>query len=74
MGKLFLEFFGFIGCCLGFLGGVLLALLSGDYWPIALGVAVLAFTAYPRAKGWLLDLIAARKAARLESSKNAGNE
>lgn len=64
MAKLLLEFCGFIGCCVGFIGGILVCCLCGDYWPIAIGVAILGFAAYPRARGWLLDLIDARKEAR----------
>ena len=74
MGKLFLEFFAAGACALGILGGLLLSLFSGDYWFISLGIVALGATAYPRVKGWVLDLMDARKAARLESSKNAGNE
>ena len=63
MGKLLLEFCGLIGCAAGFIGGICVCCLCGDYWPLAIGVAILGFAAFPRVRGWWNDLNGARKAA-----------
>ena len=61
--KLFAEFFGALFSVFGLIGGVLLALFSGDYVFIAFFICVLGYAAYPRVRGWWDDLREARKAA-----------
>lgn len=62
MGKLILEFFGLIGCATGFVGGILISLLCGDYWYIAAGIVALGVAAFPVIRKWWGDLNGARKA------------
>jgi len=54
--KQILELIGLGGCALGFLGGILVCLLCGDYWFIAIGIGVLGFAAFPKVKVWWDDL------------------
>ena len=66
--KQILEFIGLIGCALGFLGGILVCLLCGDYWFIAIGIGVLGFASFPKFKGWWDDLNGKIKALRKEDA------
>ena len=66
--KQILEFLGLIGCAAGFLGGILVCLLCGDYWPLAIGIGILGFTAFPKAKGWWDDLNGKIKSLRKEDA------
>ena len=66
--KQILEFIGLGGCALGFLGGILVCLLCGDYWFIAIGIGVLGFAAFPKFKGWWDDLNGKIKALRKEDA------
>ena len=59
--KQILEFLGLLGCALGFVGGIIVCLLCGDYWPIAIGVLVLGIAALPRFLAWWKDLNEIRK-------------
>ena len=56
MFKKFAEFFGCCFCAAGFIGGILICCLTGDYWPLAIGIGVLGYAAFPRVKGWFKDL------------------
>lgn len=56
MFKKFAEFFGCAFCAVGFIGGILICCLMGDYWPLAIGIGVLGFAAFPRVKAWFIDL------------------
>lgn len=53
--KKFGCFFGIVFCLLGLLGGIGYAIYGGGY-PIAVGVAVLGYAAYPKFKSWLNGL------------------
>jgi hypothetical protein len=66
--KQILELTGLAGCALGFLGGILVCLLCGDYWFIAIGIGVLGYTAFPRCKGWWDDLNCKFKTLRKEDA------
>lgn len=55
MFKNFLKFFGIAFCILGFAGGIGYCIYGGG-WPVAIGVAVLGYAAYPTFKDWLNGL------------------
>ena len=58
-------------CFVGVVGGILVCCLCGDYWPIAVCIGVLGFTAYPRVKGWWQDINGSFKAARVAAQNKA---
>lgn len=49
------EFFGCFASVVGFVGGIGYT-LANNGWPVSICIAVLAFAAFPRVKGWFLDL------------------
>jgi len=69
MFKQIAEAFGLLGCATGFIGGILLSILGADYWYIAIGIAVLSYTAFPRIKGWWNDLKGERPEAKVEEDE-----
>lgn len=66
--KQILEFLGLISSATGVIGGILVSLLCGDYWYVAVGICVLTFAAYPRLKEWWDDLNEKIKALRKEDA------
>lgn len=66
--KQILEFLGLISSATGVIGGILVSLLCGDYWYIAIGIGVLAFAAFPRLKEWWDDLNRTIKTLRKEDA------
>lgn len=66
--KQILKFLGLISSATGVLGGILVSLLCGDYWYIAVGIAVLAYAAFPRLMGWWEDLDETIKNLRKEDA------
>ena len=63
------EFFGLLGCATGVIGGILLSILGADYWYIAVGIAVLAYAAFPRIKGWWNDLKGEQPEVKVEEDE-----
>lgn len=69
--KDFAKFGAFCLAIVGFIAGMLFTILTGDYWFLSIGVAVLGYAAYPRLKAWYLDFSGSFKAAAAEAKNKA---